>query len=145
MTITLPWPDKRLSPNARVHYMALYRAKAKAKDDAWTLTREAYPTKADRDAFAGDAPIPLVITITPPDKRKRDRDNMQYMLKAALDGIALGLDVDDYRFHPTYRFSAPEKPGRIEVYVDSGDIARNIAQSSNHAVNGLPPSNGEAA
>ena len=52
---------------------------------------------------------------SPPDKRKRDRDNMQYMLKAALDGIALGLDVDDYRFHPTYRFNAPEKPGRIEV------------------------------
>ena len=115
MKITLPWPDKRLSPNARVHYMALYRAKAKAKDDAWTLTREVCPTKADREAFAGEGPIPLIISITPPDKRKRDRDNMQYMLKAALDGIALGLDVDDYRFHPTYHFSAPEKPGRIEV------------------------------
>ena len=113
-TIILPWPDKRLSPNARVHHMALYRAKAKAKDDAWTLTREAIGP-AQRKAFAGDDPIRLTITITPPDKRKRDRDNMQYMLKAALDGIALGLGVDDYRFHPSYRFAEPAKPGKVEV------------------------------
>lgn len=116
-TITLPWPDAKLSPNARVHHMALYRVKAKAKDDAWVLTREALPSKADRAPYAGDAPIPLTITFHPPDKRRRDRDNMQYMLKAALDGIALGLEVDDYRFHPTYRFADPCKSGKVEVTI----------------------------
>ena len=33
--ITIPWPDKRLSPNARLHYHALARVKKAARHDAW--------------------------------------------------------------------------------------------------------------
>jgi hypothetical protein len=44
--IALPWPDPRLSPNARVHFMALARVKKSARHDAW-LTAIAATTPAD--------------------------------------------------------------------------------------------------
>jgi len=109
--VTLPWPDKRLSPNARQHWARLRLVKAQAKNDA------AWATRAIRPGSLPDGPIPLKITFYPPDNRRRDRDNMQASLKAALDGVAQALGVDDYRFLPSYEFAPPEKPGRVEIEV----------------------------
>lgn len=64
-----------------------------------------------------DDRIPLVITINPPDRRHRDRDNIQHSLKYALDQVAKRLLVDDYRFDPSYQFGEPVKGGRITVSV----------------------------
>lgn len=118
MKITLPWPDKRLSPNARLHWRALAPAKVLAKTDAFVATlqaAEALGLASVRGHYDNDAPIPLTITFYPPDGRRRDRDNMQSSLKHALDGVADALHVNDYRFRPTYAFAEPEKPGRVEV------------------------------
>ena len=111
-TITLEWPDKRLSPNARVHHMQLARVKKAARQEAHWLSLAELP-----DLDLGGGPIDVHIAFYPPDKRRRDRDNMQYSMKAALDGIADALGVDDYRFRPTYEFCEPEKPGRVEVTI----------------------------
>lgn len=119
MKITLPWPDRRLSPNARIHWRSKLSPKKKARADAALATYSALGcgVREVRTAFAGDAPIPLTIRFYPPDARRRDRDNAQASLKHALDGIADALGVDDYRFRPTYEFAAPEKPGRVEVTI----------------------------
>ena len=117
MLVVLPWPDHRLSPNARLHHMAKARVKAKARKDAAYITYDAMPMGARevRSHFSGDGPIAYQVTFYPPDKRHRDDDNMIAMIKAARDGIADALGVNDRRFRPEYRFEEPCKPGRVEV------------------------------
>ena len=113
--VTLPWPDKRLSPNARTHWAVLAKVKKLARADANTLTTIAIPLKDKRVIAAGEDRIPMVVRFYPPDARLRDDDNAVSSFKAARDGIADALGVDDRRFLPTYQFMAPEKPGHVEV------------------------------
>ena len=111
ISFELPWPSPKLSPNARLHWRALDRAKKAYKAEcAWALFQTPVPP------LSGGR-IPLVITISPPDKRRRDRDNIQHSLKYGLDELARHLDTDDYLFDPTYRFAEPVKGGRIIVEV----------------------------
>lgn len=117
--ISLPWPDRRLSPNARLHWRPKAAVTAKARADAHFLALEAagYSLGTIRAELAGDAPIPLAVTFYPPDRRHRDDDGMVSSFKAARDGIADAFHVNDRRFRPEYRFAEPRKPGKIEVTV----------------------------
>lgn len=119
MKVILPWPDRRLSPNGRGHWRVVAPIKAKAKEDACYLTYDAMPCglKEMRQHFAGDGPITYQVTFYPPDKRHRDDDNMIGSFKAARDGIAAALAVNDKRFKPEYRIAEPCKPGRVEVWL----------------------------
>ena len=116
MMIVLPWPDKRLSPNARTHWRAKVGPKQAARiRSGWeTVAAKGYRDAVDR-LGAYDGPIPVTIRFFPPDARHRDDDNMIGAFKAHRDGIADALSVNDRRFRPTYEFAAPEKPGRVEV------------------------------
>jgi crossover junction endodeoxyribonuclease RusA len=115
--IVLPWPDKGLSPNARLHWSKLAANKKQARHDAHILATMALSLKQRRDIAAREGRIDIVIRFYPPDARLRDDDNMVASFKAARDGIADALGVDDRRFRPIYQFMDPEKPGRIEVYL----------------------------
>ena len=114
--IILPWPSPKLSPNARLHWRAKVGPKADAKRIAAWATVAAPGFYQARDAMkATDARIPVKITFYPPDKRHRDADNMVASIKAALDGVADALAVNDRRFVPQFNFAEPCKPGRVEV------------------------------
>ena len=114
--ITLPWPDKRLSPNARVHWRAKVGPKQSARIRSGWSAVAAKGFYSAKDALkAGDGPIPIEVRFYPPDRRHRDDDNMIGSFKSHRDGIADALEVDDRRFRPVYIFAEPEKPGRIEV------------------------------
>jgi crossover junction endodeoxyribonuclease RusA len=115
--ITLPWPDPRLSPNARIHWAAKSGPKKSARYDAMIATYGALGCglQAARASLAGNEPIPVGITFYPPDKRRRDLDNCIGSLKAAQDAVAAALEVDDSRFVTTYRMAPAEAPGRVEV------------------------------
>ncbi len=117
MKVVLPWPDRRLSPNARLHFRVVSPVKAAAREEATKLTYAAMPcgAKEVRQHFAGTGPIGYKVTFYPPDKRHRDDDNMIGSFKAARDGIADALGVNDRRFKPHYFFEEPCKPGRVEV------------------------------
>lgn len=117
MIITLPWPDKRLSPNARVHWAVLAGIKKQARADACALATVAIPLRVKRAIHDMDGRIPMTIRFYPPDARHRDDDNMVASFKASRDGIADALGVDDRRFRPFYQFMDPDKPGRIEVEI----------------------------
>ena len=113
ISVTLPFPPATLSPNARLHWRALDRAKKAYKSAcAWALQAQPLPPVC----YVGQR-IPLTITISPPDRRRRDRDNMQHSLKYALDSLAHRMDVDDYHFDPSYRFAEPAKGGRVVIEV----------------------------
>jgi crossover junction endodeoxyribonuclease RusA len=110
--ITLPWPDKRLSPNARLHWAQKGKAVRVARDMAKLLAMA-----SGAPVLPAEGPIRLLVTFCPPDKRRRDRDNMIAAMKSATDGIADAWRVDDARFEPTYRVAEPRKGGAVLVEV----------------------------
>lgn len=90
-TLRLPWPDKRLSPNARHHRLAVAPIRKAARHEAMWACKAAkmyYP-------HLRDVGLHLRITFHPPDKRRRDLDNMLASIKSQLDGIADVIGVDD--------------------------------------------------
>lgn len=88
--ITLPWPDPRLSPNAREDRRRIADVRKAQKDQAFWLAKKA------RMQFPHLSQQPHVrVTFHPPDKRRRDLDNMLASVKSALDGVALATGVDD--------------------------------------------------
>jgi crossover junction endodeoxyribonuclease RusA len=107
--ITLPWPPKELSPNARTHFHAKARVAKNYREGAfWTAF----------DCIAPESgPVHLTIEFRPPDKRKRDLDNMLASTKAGLDGIADALKINDERFELTIRRGEPVKSGRVVVRI----------------------------
>lgn len=115
MKIILPWPHPALSPNARVHFYGVGIVKRATREAAAYTTLAAAPLQVRQAIAAGVGRIDLQLWFYPPDKRHRDDDNMIASFKAARDGIADGLGVNDRRFRATYHFGDPEKPGRIEV------------------------------
>ena len=112
-TITLPWPDAKLSPNWRGHWARKAPVTKRARAAAWAAT------KAAGASVAHDGPIAMRVTFHAPDKRRRDRTNAEAAMKAAFDGIADALGVDDVRFEPTYAWGDPVKGGAVVVTIAS--------------------------
>ena len=113
MTVTLPWPDKRMSPNARVHRMAVAQIRKKYRADC------AWLAKAAQMNFAhlAQTGLHLRITFNPPDRRARDLDNMLASIKSGLDGIADVIGVDDSKWSLTITRGEPVKGGAVSVAV----------------------------
>jgi crossover junction endodeoxyribonuclease RusA len=115
--IVLPWPDKRLTPNAkrRTHWTVYREPARKAREDACILACVSMSLARKKALAATEGKIPVTITFYPPDARHRDDDGMIGAFKHARDGIADALGVDDSRFRPTYHVAEPSKPGRVVV------------------------------
>jgi crossover junction endodeoxyribonuclease RusA len=97
--ITLPWPPKELNPNARIHWSKLAKYKKLYRTECWVAAQQAGIVPNP------DGKIHLKIVFYPPNKQKRDLDNMLASLKAGLDGIADAWRVDDNRFVLTIEVS----------------------------------------
>lgn len=98
LTLALPFPAPELFPNRmRGHWAKTSGAKAKAVADAFAVAHQAMHHYRG-EALTGD--IPLTLTFCPPDKRPRDLDNMLAAMKAAIDGMAQALKVNDKSFSP---------------------------------------------
>jgi len=111
MNVTFGWPDKRLSPNARIHRMqraglvAAYR-----KACAWECVA------AGLGKLRGN-PLHVSITFHPPDHRRRDLDNMLASIKPGLDGLADVLGVDDSLWTLTIQRADPVKGGAVKIAI----------------------------
>ena len=66
--------------------------------------------------------LEVLYLVTPPDRRKRDCQNMPHMLKAYIDGIADAMGCDDNGFRVRYpdRFDHTVKGGAILCEVECG-------------------------
>ena len=94
-SIRITWPARPLWPNWTGKLRLKIAAKKGARDSAFYLAKSVHMSAP------AEGPIPVLITFYPPDKRRRDRDNMLAAFKHQLDGIALAMKVDDSRFVPT--------------------------------------------
>jgi len=104
------WPAKELWPNRRYHWHAKRQALRKWRDLAFSYTP---PRQLPSGGFY------LVIAAFPPDRRKRDRDNLVAALKSAIDGMMLRLGRDDSILHPLPPIILkPDKYNpRVELYL----------------------------
>jgi len=115
MNVTLPWPPKDLSPNARRHYMAHARAKKKYREACRILA-----LAAGVKALAGAERLHVELTFYPPDRRPRDQDNMLAAMKSGLDGLADALGLDDRKFKTTFQV-ADQIGGMVKVELSAVD------------------------
>lgn len=114
--IRLPWPPTELSPNARGHWSKVMKAKRAYRSACLTITLGDGPFDID------DGPLLLDLTFHPPDRRSYDRDNLISRIKAGIDGLADGLEINDKRFTTLAARVSPEVGGYITVKI-SGDDA----------------------
>ena len=113
VVLTLPWPPKELSPNARMHWSALAKAKkAYRAACAWTA-REQGARRIEAEK------LHLALVFYPPNRRAFDLDNALASLKAGLDGLADVLGVDDSRWSLSIA-RADEIGGYVKVQVSRG-------------------------
>jgi crossover junction endodeoxyribonuclease RusA len=119
LTVELPWPDSKLAPNRAkgLHWAKTSGLRSKAFEAAYLLTFQAV-NQYQGAWYSLTAAVPLTITFNPPDKRKRDTDNLLASLKNSLDGIATALTIDDSRFDPiTLKRGEKIKGGSVVVEV----------------------------
>jgi crossover junction endodeoxyribonuclease RusA len=92
--ISLSWPAKILSPNkAGWDWRVRHGAKVQARGDGFVLGLEAHQGEGAGPLL--NCKLEVWLIIHPPDKRKRDLDNVLASLKSAIDGVAEGLGVND--------------------------------------------------
>lgn len=91
-TITLPWPENALSPNARTHWAVRSRAVKKYRSATFYLCRAAGLNTLSVNT------LHVSMTFHPPHNRKYDDHNLVYRFKAGFDGIQDASGIDDRLF-----------------------------------------------
>ena len=90
-------PDRDLNPNKRLHYLSLYKAKRRAKDEVMALVLEQGKPDTPYDKAR------IAITWVAGDKRRRDPDNLFASMKPYIDGLVEAeLIADDSAMHVSY-------------------------------------------
>lgn len=111
--IELPWFQNDTRPNARKHWTARSKAKNIDKELGY---HNAFPLK--NKVKSGN--ISLSITYHPSSNRHMDLDNCLAGCKGQIDGIALGLGVNDKNFRPiTIDFGEVIKNGKVVYKFES--------------------------
>lgn len=130
LTIELPWPGTKLSPNTRQQHHALAKAKrnyraqcknaTKAQIGDATLVR--WPVQIvelNAEKITTVAALRFRMLFYPPDaKRSYDRDNLIARMKSGIDGMCDALRIDDSTF--------VEAAGRIVHAVHGGRVLVEI-------------------
>lgn len=112
--LILPWPPRELHPNARVHWSKRAKqTKIERKAAAYLAMMAGWASEA-----LPEGRLHLWIDFYPPDRRKRDDDGLMASMKAARDGIADAMGIDDSRFvsHPWIKDEV-RKGGEVRIRV----------------------------
>lgn len=121
IAIRLPWPPSALSPNRRLHWARLAKAKAAYRAACCLVTTQATVLRkidSQRDLLPAGG-LALVVEFCPPDRRSYDRDNLAARMKAGWDGMCDALGIDDRRFSTlTVKVGPPTKGGAVNVGIE---------------------------
>ena len=110
MKLNFTYPSPKLSPNARGHWSKSASTKASYRHECSTECRK-------QGVKQLEGPIHAVITFYPPDKRKRDLDNMLSSFKSGIDGIVDAIGVDDSDWTITISKGQSVSGGKVEVQI----------------------------
>lgn len=111
LTLSLPIPDARLSPNGRTHFQGKAKLTKKAREHAYLATLT---------ALQGAPPPPVAtyaLRFYYKIQRRRDDDNAIAITKAYRDGIAQALRIDDaeLRIHAAPELLIDRASPRLEI------------------------------
>ena len=115
MRIKLSWPPEPLRPNARPNRWDKARAVKSYREEAWGAALAA--PLSERDPLKGASTVLVHFRFHPMTRHRPDAGNAIASMKAADDGIADALGVNDRAFVITYEFAAPVKGGSVVVEV----------------------------
>lgn len=109
--LVLPWPPKGLQPHAKGHWKPKADATRRYRRDAFYLARAAGVTTC--------AGAVLTFTFNPPDRRRRDPQNMPAQMKPAIDGVADAMGCDDNGFRVRFpeRLGEPVPGGAVIIEI----------------------------
>lgn len=113
-SITLPWPPSALSPNGRHHWARLAKAKKSYRWACAMLARDAGAMK-----MRPDSRLFVAVTFVPPDKRRRDLDNLIASMKSGFDGLSDALGVDDSRWSLLFALDDGAIGGMVKVKIEA--------------------------
>ena len=117
MIITLPWPSRDLSPNARVHWAKKAKAAKAYRATCGWETKAAMLQPGVPTSFT-DKKITLSIVFHAKTRRAYDLDNALASIKSGLDGVADALGVDDSRWALRMEKGEPVRGGMIIIKID---------------------------
>ena len=116
----LPWPNPTLSPNARPHWAVKAKLTKGARHTGKYVALEAMAKDpASVMELLRQGRVRVSMEFMPPDRRRRDLDNLIASTKAVRDGIADALAMDDSRFQLAATISdTPVNRGQIMVTIE---------------------------
>ena len=118
--IKLPFPDKKLSSNARLHWKAKLSAKAIARNVGYFACYEMMTEGRNNiiDSLA-DKKLAIFIKVHAPNNRRHDILNVGDNLKYYIDGICEALGIDDYIFDIAiiYRGKVDAPKGKVIIRI----------------------------
>jgi len=109
------WPPKELNPNSRKHWSAKSRAARRYRKECFAYAHNAL-TRSDVSRHGG---LVLALVFCPPDRRKRDDDNLVAAFKSGRDGIADALGIDDSQFVTQFEIGPAAVGGSVRVTISS--------------------------
>lgn len=128
--LTFPWPPRALSPNARVHWAEKARA-AKKYRAVCRLMAQAMGCRA-----LNAERLTVEITFHPPNRHRRDTDNLLASVKAGLDGLADATGVDDSHWNYGIAKGEPVTGGAVVVRVTEADAWQGLGDVAGRMVKG---------
>lgn len=111
--LTLPWPPKALSPNARLHWAVVAKAKKAYRAEC------ALQARVQGVGRAKVQKLHIALVFYPPTRRAFDLDNALARMKSGLDGLAGVLAVDDKHWSLSIA-KADQIGGMVKVEVSHG-------------------------
>lgn len=109
---SLPWPPSALRPNAGARH---WRAKHAA---AQPYKLQCLLELSLQGVGVVDAErLHLTLRFCPPDRRRRDIDNLLAQMKHAIDAVSEAVGVDDYFFDITLCRGDVVKGGRVDIVI----------------------------
>ncbi len=110
--VPLPWPDRQLHPNARLHWAAKAKATKKARHLAqWSCIERGLRS------IEGDN-LTVTVNFIPPNNIRRDTDGMISSCKAYLDGVSDVVGIDDSKWDIRFKRASPKAPGSVLIEVE---------------------------
>jgi len=119
--VELGWPPSEVAVNRSKGraWQSSYRARKDGYREGYFAALEAL----GGNRFARADSYRLIAYMCPPDRRRRDLDNIIAAMKHALDGVCRALEIDDSEIVEVCVYKSSPKPGgKIVVFI----IANNI-------------------
>lgn len=111
--LTLPWGTPPLSLNDRIHWSTKSTWTKTLRQTAWALAKQAKIPPLPKGCQVG-------LVYEPPDRRRRDEDNLFATLKPLADGLVdAGVVADDTPdlMRKECRITDPVQPSKLTLHV----------------------------